>query len=98
MFCEQFEVSIHFKTQLLNAEKLTYLRHALNGGLANQVIKGLSQSANQYEEAIGCLKKRYNRPHPIHREHTRAILDGPFLKEGNRKEVRRLHDVVTQHL
>ena len=49
-FWEQFEVSIHSKTQLLNAEKLAYLRYALKGGLTNQVIKGLSQSADQYEE------------------------------------------------
>ena len=69
----------------------------LKGGQANQVIEGLSQSADQ-DEAIGCLKKCYDRPRLIHREHTRANLDTPTLKEGNGKEVRRLHDIVTQHL
>ena len=67
----------------------------LKGGQTNQVIKGLSQLADQYEEAVGCLKRRYDRPHLIHREHIRAILDVPSLKKGNEKEVRRLHDVVT---
>ena len=80
-------MSIHSKTQLPNAEKLTYLRHVLQSGLASQVIEGLSQSVDQYEEAIGCLRKRYDRPSLIHSKHTWAILDAPSLKEGNGKEV-----------
>ena len=59
-FWEQFEVSIHSKTRLINVQKLAYLRHALKGGLAVQVMEGLSQSADQYEEAIGCLKRHYD--------------------------------------
>ena len=31
-------------------------------------------------------------------QHTRAILDAPSLKDGNSKELRRLHDVAKQHL
>ena len=42
MFWEQFEELIPSKTLLVNAEKLAYLRHALNSGLANEVIEGLS--------------------------------------------------------
>ena len=34
----------------------------------------------------------------IHRAHTRAILDASSLKDGNSKELRRLHDVAKQHL
>ena len=92
-FWEQFEVSIHSKPQHPNAEKLAYLRHALKGGTANQVIEGMSQSADQYEEAIGCLRKRYDIPRLTHCEHTRAILDTPSLKEGNGKGLRHVHDV-----
>ena len=52
-FWEQFEVPIHSTTQLPNAAKLAYPRHAVKGGPTNQVIEGLSQSADQYEQAIG---------------------------------------------
>ena len=34
----------------------------------------------------------------IHRAHTRATLDAPSLKDGNSKELHRLHDVAKQHL
>ena len=61
-FWQQFEVSIHKKESLQNVEKLAYLRDALKGGSANQVIEGLSQTAGNYDEAIKCLQKRYDRP------------------------------------
>ena len=51
-FWEQFEASVHCKTQLTNVEKLAYLRHALKDGPAVQAIEGLSQSANQYEVGV----------------------------------------------
>ena len=41
-------------------ENLAYLRHALKDGLAVQGIEGLSRSVDQYEEAIGCLKRQYD--------------------------------------
>ena len=57
IFWEQFEATIHSKRQLLNADKLTYLRHALKDGTARQVIEGLSQAGDNYLEAINCLWK-----------------------------------------
>ena len=61
-------VFVHCITQLTNVEKLAYmyLRHALKDGPAVQAIEGLSQLVDQYEQAIGCLKRRYGRPRPIH--------------------------------
>ena len=44
------------------------------------------------------LLKRYDRPRLIHQAHVRAIVEIPTLKEGNGKELRRLHDVLSQHL
>jgi len=97
-FWEQFEVSVHSKTGLSDAEKLVYLQHALKGGAAKQAIEGLSRSGDHYAEAIECLKDRYNRPRLIHQAHVRMIVDAPALKDGSGKELRRLHDVVQQHL
>ena len=98
MFWEQFEAAIHGKRQLSNADKLTYLRHALKDGTARQVIEGLSQAGDNYPEAIDCLRKRYDRPRLIHRVHVQAILNATPLKTGSGKELRRLHDTVNQHL
>ena len=93
-FWEQFEVAVHNRSSLSDAEKLVYLKQ----GSARSAIEGLSQSGDQYKEAIDCLKSRYSRPRLIPRAHVRTIMDTPPLKEGSGKELRRLHDVLLQHL
>jgi len=97
-FWEQFDVSVHSKSGISDAEKLVYLQHALKGGTAKQAIEGLSRSGDHYAEAVQCLKDRYNHPCLIHEAHVRMIVDAPALKDGSGKELRRLHDVVQQHL
>ena len=52
----------------------------------------------QYDEAIKCLKDRFNHPKLIHEAHVRKILELPTLKEGNGKELRTLHDTAQQHI
>ena len=97
-FWEQFCISVHERTSLSNSEKLVYLQQSLKGGSAKGVIEGLSRSGDNYMEAVGCLQSRYDRPRLIHKAHVRMILDTPPLKEGTGKELRRLHDMVQQHL
>jgi len=97
-FWDQFVVAVHNKTSLSNAKKVVYLQHAIKDGSAKNVIEGLSHSGDNYEEAIECLKSRYNRPRLIQRTHVQLIVDAPSLKEGNGKELRRLHDTVQQHV
>ena len=43
-----------------DAEKLVYLRQALKDGSAKNYIEGLSRSGEQYEEAMECLRARYD--------------------------------------
>ena len=62
------------------------------------VVEGLSSSGDQYQEAIDCLKKRFDRPRLIHQAHVSAIMEAPALKHGNGRELRKLHDTVNQHL
>ena len=95
---EQYQISIHDSSKLTDAEKLVYLRHALKSGSAKSIIEGLSRSGEQYAEAVECLKARYDRPRLIHQSHVREIIEAPALKDGNGKELRRLHDTVQQHL
>jgi hypothetical protein len=97
-FWDQFSVSVHDRTNLSNAEKIVYLQHALKDGSAKNAIEGLSHSGENYDEAVKCLKARYDRPRFIHRTHVQMIVDTPPLKEGNRKELRRLHDNIQQHV
>ncbi len=89
---------MHDRTNLSPSEKLTYLRHAVKDGSAKHVVAGLSGSGDQYDEAIDCLCKRYNRPRLLHQAHVRAIIDSPSLKDGAGRELRRLHDTLNQHL
>ena len=97
-FWDQFTVSVHERTNISNAEKIVYLQHALKDGSAKNAIEGLSHSGDNYEEAVKCLEARFNRPRLIHRTHVQMIIDVPALKEGNGKELRRLHDNLQQHL
>ena len=97
-FWEQFCVSVHNRPSLSDSEKLVYLRSALKDGAAKRTIEGLSRSGEYYAEAIECLESRYDRPRLIHQTHVRMILEATPLKDGTGKEVRRLHDIVQQHL
>ena len=97
-FWDQFTVAVHHKTTLSNAEKTVYLQRAIKDGSARSAIEGLSHSGDNYEEAVECLKSRYDRPRLIQRTHVQLILDTPPLKEGHGKELRCLHDVVQQHV
>ena len=65
-FWEQFETSVDSRDGLTNAEKLVYLQQAIRNGSARTAIEGLSNSGNQYGEAVSCLKQRYDRPRLLH--------------------------------
>ena len=97
-FWDQFTIAVHNKTSLSNTERTVYLQHAIKDGSAKNVIEGLSHSGDNYEEAIECLQSCYNRPYLIQRTHVQLIVDAPPLKEGNGKELRRLHDTIQQHV
>ena len=68
-FWDQFSVSVHNRTNLSSAEKIVYLQHAIKDGSARNAIEGLSHSGDNYEEAVECLKSRFDRPRFIHRTH-----------------------------
>ena len=98
LFWEQFEVFVHSKTHISDAEKFAYLRQAIKDGPARHAIEGLAHSASNYSNAVECLQKRYDKPRQTHKAHVRAILDVASVRDGNGKKLRRLHDVLGQHL
>ena len=79
-------------------EKFVYLQRSLKGGTAKTLIEGSSGTGEHYSKAIACLKGRYDRPRLIHQSHMKAILGTPSMKDGNRRELHRLHDLLQQHL
>ena len=61
------------------------------------MIQGLTRTSEEYEEAIKCLRERYDRPRFVQEEHIRSNVDAVPVKNGSDKELRRLYDAVTQH-
>ena len=74
LFWEQFQVSMHSKIHISDAEKFAYLRQAVKDGPARYVIEGLAHLATNYANAAECLHKHYDKPHQTHKAHVRAIL------------------------
>ena len=74
-----------------------YLQEAIKDGPAGFVIQGLTRTSESYEEAVKCLRERYDRPHLVEEEHIRSIVDVLPIKNGSDKEIRRLYDAATQH-
>ena len=79
-------------------EELAYFRQALKDRAARYTMEGLLGSSSAYQEAIEMLQKCYNRPHRLYQVNIPAIVENPVLKEGNSKELRQLHDVISQRL
>ena len=90
--------AVHSRKDLVDSEKLAYLRNAVKDGSAKHVVEGLSRTGAHYKEAVDTLRKRFDRPRLIHQAHVRVILCTPALKTGSGKELRRLHDTLVQHL
>ena len=97
-FWEQFRISVHDRSNLTDAERMVYLHHALKDGPAKAIVEGRAQSGDQYSEAIECLTYRFDRPRLIHQSHVKMIVDAPQVRDGNGRELRKLHDTIQQHI
>ena len=56
--------------------------------LPDFLIEGLTRTSDSYEEAIRCLKERYDRPRYVLEEHIFCIVDAAPVKNGSKKETR----------
>ena len=83
-------------------EKLAYLRDVLKDGpvtyMYMYVIEHLTQDAECYKKAVGCLQRHYDQPYLIHQALIHTIHDAPCLRDSNGKDLCRLHDVAASHL
>ena len=69
----------------------------LKDGPARSVVQGLTQTAESCQEAVRCLKDRYDWSRLTHRKHVWSILQAPPLKVHNGREVGKLYDTCTQN-
>ena len=97
-FWDMFEISVHDQESTSNPEKLLYLRQAMSGSPAAQVIEGLCHTGDQYEEEVTCLQNCYDQPRAVHEAYVKVIVEYRKLKEGSSKELRKLHDVMLQNI
>ena len=98
IFWEQLDSAIHGKPQLTDNDKLTYLREALKGGPARNVIESLTQTSESYNEAIRCLQKCYDWPCVLLQVHVQKIQETSPLKTGSGQELHQLHDHLQQYI
>ena len=85
LFWELFEVSVHSKTHISDAERFAYLRQAIKGSPARHVVEGLAHSASNYLNAVERLQKRYDKPRQTHKAQVKAILDDARVRDGHAK-------------
>ena len=67
-FWEQCKIAIHSRTQLKDTGNLAYmyLRQSLKNGPALHILEGVLGSGSEYDKAIKCLQKPYDKPCLLH--------------------------------
>ncbi len=55
-------------------------------------------SDSRYNSAVKCLIDRYHRPREVIAQHSYTLIKFPPVKEGDVKDLRKLHATWTQHI
>jgi hypothetical protein len=96
-FHDIFVALIHSNKSLMEVQKFFYLKSALTGDAQN-VIKSLETTAQNYEVAWSTLVERYNNKRYLVQNHTNAIFNlEPIQKESSVK-LRQLADAINGHM
>ncbi|KRX59700.1 hypothetical protein T09_13024 [Trichinella sp. T9] len=96
-FWDQFEASVHSRTDLNDIEKFMCLRSNLKGP-ALDVISGFSITATNYLEAVKTLRERFDRADLIIQHHIIQIADIKKVTESPAPGLRRQYDKIMLHL
>ncbi|KRY16101.1 hypothetical protein T12_14157 [Trichinella patagoniensis] len=96
-FWDQFEASVHSRTELNDIEKFMCLRSNLKGP-ALDVISGFSITATNYLEAVKTLRERFDRADLIIQHHIIQIADIKKVTESPAPGLRRQYDKIMLHL
>ncbi|KRZ66292.1 hypothetical protein T10_1214 [Trichinella papuae] len=96
-FWDQFQASVHARTDLNDIEKFICLRSNLKGP-ALDVISGFSITATNYPEAVKTLRERFDRPDLIIQHHIVQIAEMKKVTELSPSGIRRQYDNIMLHL
>ncbi|CAC5415678.1 unnamed protein product [Mytilus coruscus] len=75
-FCDSYESTIHFKSNLKEIQKFSYLKAQLHGHTA-QTIEGVALTNSNYTTAVNLLKERFGSPHKIIQAYIKALIEMP---------------------
>lgn len=93
-FWSQFETAVDNNASLTKSDKFTYLKSFLYGTAAN-VVKGLSLSDENYDNAKKMLISRFGRKDLIINAHMNKLLNlAPVKKAWDVAALRRLYDDI----
>ncbi len=94
---EQFTTAVDSNTTLSEADKLTYLRAAIKGKEAIEIVSASTAKYNDYSTIVGLLKKRYEKRRLVHRLHVKALTQHQ-AKTNSYEEISKLHVTWKKHL
>ena len=93
-FWDSYESAIHSNDALSEVDKFNYLRTLLEGP-ASEVIRGLTLSSANYQDAISLLKKRFGNRQLIVSKHMETLLNlEPVTSDQNVRGLRKLYSDV----
>ncbi|KRZ08573.1 hypothetical protein T4B_14298 [Trichinella pseudospiralis] len=95
-FWDQFQASVHSRTDLNDIEKFICLRSNLKGP-ALDVISGFSITATNYPEAVKTLRERFDRADLIIQHHIIQLAEIKKMTEPSPTGLRKLYDKLMLH-
>ena len=95
---DAFESSVHSNAKLAPIDKFNYVNYLLVKS-ANEAISGLSLTAENYDEAVAILKRRFGNKQLIINKHMETLLNINSVQSGlNSQALRQLHDLIESHV
>ena len=96
-FWDSFNAAVHENKSLEDITKFNYLKSFLQGPALSS-INGLSLTAENYEEAVKLLIKRYGNKQVLISAHIEKLLNlTPVISINDVKRIRKLYDEIEAH-
>lgn len=92
-FWDSFESAIDRSPGLSEIDKFNYLRSLLEKS-TSEAISGLTLTAENYQEAVAILKRRFGNKQQIISKHMDILLNLESISQHNVKGLRHLYDLV----
>lgn len=96
-FYESFDSLINSNEDIMDVQKLHYLRSSLRGN-AKDLILSLDITSQNYAVAWELLKNRYDNKRLIIKNHVRALFDVPSITRECSSGLRKILDTTERHI